>query len=414
MTDGPVVVVGGGLVGLSCAWFLQEAGAQVTVIESGALPGGGASRGNAGAICPSMVDPLPAPGMLREALVNVGRADAALYVHPAYAPRMARFLRRFASAATAEAYERGLRALDQLARGVTAAYEAMADAGIGGHAWRGGYLFVHADPEAAAHDRAAVARAASFGLCEQPGEVLGGSELRAEEPLLGADAVAGFVAPGERWIDPSRFVDDLAAALAGRGVPIRTGAPVRAIAAFDDGVEVETKYGRIDAAIAVVAAGVWTKDLVAPLGARLEMRPGKGYSFAVRPVVNARRSLHLSTAHVMASPMGERLRIAGTMEFDGTTDRFNPKRIDAIVRATQPFLDVDLSARGEEWAGPRPMTPDGLPYLGRIPGHERVVVAAGHNMLGLTLAPVTGRVVAGLVTADDPGIDLTPFAIDRR
>jgi D-amino-acid dehydrogenase len=101
------------------------------------------------------------------------------------------------------------------------------------------------------------------------------------------------------------------------------------------------------------------------------------------------------------------------MEFDGT-DRFNAARLGAIVRAITPLLTgVDPSARTEEWVGARPMTPDGLPFLGRSPGHERVVVAAGHNMLGLTLAPVTGRAIAGLVIDDHPGVDLRPFAPDR-
>jgi len=254
---------------------------------------------------------------------------------------------------------------------------------------------------------------ASMGLCAEPGELLGGADLRAEEPLLGGAAAAGFVEPGERWMDPSRLVDDLASALRARGVAIHTGAGATSIAAFDDGVEVETAAGRHDGACAVVATGAWTPSLLERLGVRLPIRPGKGYSFAVRPSSNARRAVHLSTAHVMAAPMEDRLRIAGTMEFDGTMDRFNPGRIQTIVRAAQPFLDVDLGARDEEWVGPRPMTPDGLPYIGPVPGHERVIVAAGHNMLGLTLAPVTGRVVAGLVTADDPGIDLTPFAVGR-
>ncbi|HEX6844895.1 MAG TPA: FAD-dependent oxidoreductase [Actinomycetota bacterium] len=412
MTDGPVVVVGGGLVGLSCAWFLRAAGADVTVLEAG-RPGGGASRGNAGAICPSMAEPLPAPGMIREALADLARPDAALHVHPAYAPRMARFLTRFAAAATAERHERGLAALAQLGRGATAAFDELAAAGIGAGAQRDGYLFVHGSRGHAERERAAIARMSALGLCEEPGPVIGGAELRALEPLLGKAALMGFLAPGERWIDPSRFVDELAAGCAAAGVEMVPDAAAARIEAFDDGVEVETVAGRFDGATAVVAAGVWTRELLVPLGLRLPIHPGKGYSFAVRPSPVPRRAMHLSDAHVMAAPMGERLRVAGTMEFDGTTDRFNPRRIEAIVRAAGLFLDVDLAARSEEWVGPRPITPDGLPFLGPVPDRPRVVVAAGHNMLGLTLAPVTGRAIAGLVTAGDPGIDVTPFAPDR-
>jgi len=166
--------------------------------------------------------------------------------------------------------------------------------------------------------------------------------------------------------------------------------------------------------VVVVAAGVWTRDLVAPLGVKLTMHAGKGYSFALHPARMPERVLSLSGAHVMASPLGDRLRVAGTMEFDGTTDRFHPERIQAIVRGLAPMLrDVDLSDRSEEWVGPRPMTPDGLPVLGPIAAHPRVVLATGHNMLGVTLGPVTGDVVAGLVCAGEPGIDLAPFAPER-
>jgi D-amino-acid dehydrogenase len=411
--DGPVVVVGGGLVGLSCAWFLRAAGAPVSILDTGA-PGGGASRGNAGAICPSMCDPLPAPGMIREALAQLGRPDAALHVHPAYAPRMAGFLRRFAAAATAERYERGVQALAQLARGVTTAYDELAAAGIGRGARDDGYLFVHASRAAAEAERASIAGMAARGLCAHPEPILEGADLREAEPILGDGARAGYVVPGERWIDPSVFVDELAAGCRAAGVELVEHARATGVRATDADVVVETAAGPFDAAVVVVAAGVWTTEFLAPLGARLPILPGKGYSFAVRPSPPPRRAMHLSAAHVMASPFGDRLRIAGTMEFDGSTDRFHAGRVEAIVRASAPFLAVDLAARTEAWVGPRPMTPDGLPYLGPVPDHPRVVVAAGHNMLGLTLAPVTGRVVAGLITAGDPGIDLTPFALDRR
>jgi D-amino-acid dehydrogenase len=115
----------------------------------------------------------------------------------------------------------------------------------------------------------------------------------------------------------------------------------------------------------------------------------------------------------MATPMGERLRVAGTVEFDGTADRFNPRRIDAIVRAAAPLLHADLGRRADEWVGPRPITPDGLPFLGAVPGHERVLVAAGHNMLGVTLAPITGRTIARLVVTGDAGVELAPFSPAR-
>ena len=413
MADGPVLVVGGGVVGLSCAWFLRASGLAVTVLECGE-PGGGASRGNAGAICPSMVEPLPAPGMVGHALANMRKADAALYVHPTYAPKMAAFLARFTKAATRSEYERGLAAIAQLGRLVTSAYDELAAAGIGTHAGRDGYVMAYRELAAAREEHEQLRRMASLGLCAEPEAVADGAAVRELEPLLSEAIRAGYLLPGERWVDPSRLVDDLAAALLAAGVELVEGAAVGSVEEDVDGVVAITERGSFVGATAVIAAGVWSKELCAGLGTKLLLLPGKGYSFAVRPAVLPRRLISFADAHVMGSPMGDRFRVAGTMEFDGTTDRFNPKRVEAIVRGLAPLLrDVDMDARTEEWVGPRPMTPDGLPYIGALPGHPRVVVAAGHNMLGVTLAAATGRVVAGLVSAGDPGIDLAPFSPAR-
>ncbi len=404
-----MIVVGGGLVGLSCAWFLREAGAEVIVLEKGE-PGGGASRGNAGAICPSMVEPLPAPGMIREALANMPRSDAALHVSPSYAPRMAGFLRRFAQAATRDRFEAGLAALARLGRQVLPAYDRLAAAGIGTHAGREGYLFVHKDRSAARQEREQIERMASLGLCTEPGDLLDPDELQELEPMLSDAIQGGYLLPDERWIDPSRFVDDLVEGVRAAGVRIIESAGATRVRSIPDGAAVETHDDIYEAQTVVLASGVWTKELAANLGLKLQMYPGKGYSFAVRPDPLPDRLLYFGDAHVIGAPMGDRFRVAGTMEFDGTTDRLNRGRIEAMVRGLQPLLTgVDLTQRDEEWVGPRPVTPDGLPYLGRVPGHENVVVAAGHNMLGLTLAPPTGQAIAGLVTTEDPGIDLAPF-----
>lgn len=412
--DEPVLVVGGGIVGLSCAWFLRRAGVDVTVLEAGPRTGGGASRGNAGGICPSLVEPLAAPGMVRAALADLRKPDAALYVHPAYLPRMAGFLGRFVRSARSAAYDRGFDGLATLARDVMAAYDALAADGIGTHVRADGYLIVCRTEEAARRERTGIARLAAMGICRPPGPLLRRAELCDSEPLLAAGAEAGFVVPDERWVDASRLIDDLTRALARAGVEIVLGAQARSIHDLDTLVEVDTAAGTFAGSRVVLAAGVWTKGLVAPFGVRLPMQAGKGYSFALHPEPMPARTMYLPDVHVMASPLVGRLRVAGTMEFDGTTDRFNPSRIDAIVRGLRPLLrGVDLEARSEEWVGPRPMTPDGLPVLGAVPGHPRVILATGHNMLGVTLGPATGRVVADLVTTGSTAIDLTPFAPSR-
>jgi D-amino-acid dehydrogenase len=412
--DGPVVVIGGGIVGLSCAWFLRDAGAEVVVLEAGDRVGGGASRGNAGAICPSFAEPLAAPGALREVLAELRNPDAALHVHAATMPRMASFLARFARAASEANYELGVQALGRLGAGVFGAYDRLAEAGIGRHARRDGYLIPHRTQAAAIAGRAHLAHRAELGFATAPGELLDAAAIHELEPLLSDEITAGFVLPEERWIDAGLLVDELAEALIAGGADLRQNAAATDVVDLGDSVEVATAEGVVDGAMAVVAAGVWSRELVAPLGARLSLYPGKGYSFSVRPERLPERVIDLSGAHVMLTPLGDRLRVAGTMEFDGTTDRFNPGRIASIVRMAAPLLrGVDLQDRAEEWVGARPITPDGLPVIGAVRGHPRVVLATGHNMLGVTLGPITGEVVARLVCAGDAGIDLTPFAPER-
>jgi D-amino-acid dehydrogenase len=290
----------------------------------------------------------------------------------------------------------------------------LAEVGVGRHARRDGFLVVHGDPGAAAEEHARIVAVAATGVCAPPGPLLGPAEVRAHEPLLGDAARAGFVIPGERWIDASLLIDDLSDALRGAGVDVRTGTPVSAVHDLGDAVEVDTPDQTVAGGVVILAAGVWTRDLVATLGVKLQLQAGKGYSFALHPTHMPTRLLDLPDAHVVAAPLGDRLRVAGTMEFDGTTDRFRPERIQAIVRRLEPLLgDVDLTHRTEEWMGPRPMTPDGLPILGPLAAHPRVVLATGHNMLGVTLGPVTGAVIADLVCGDGPEIDLAPFAPAR-
>lgn len=408
-----VVVVGGGLVGLSCAWFLARDGVDVAVLERGRV-GGGASRGNAGLVCPALADPLPAPGLVRHGLAGLLRPDSPLYVDPRALPRLAGFLARFARRATAGAYDAGVAALGQLGRMTFEAYDELAAAGALGERHHDGYLFACATRGSATAARNGLARMADQGYAAPPGPLLEGDELRRLEPSLSAAAQAGFVQPGERWLDPSGFVDALATRLRERGVPIIEQAEVTGLRDDGGSVSIETSTSSVEAGQVVIASGVWSDRLCRMLGLRLGLVPGKGYSFAVEPAVMPGRAIYLADAHVVATPIGGRLRLAGTIEFDGSVDRFNDRRVRAIAGAASRYLSgIDWQQRTAEWVGPRPMTGDGLPMIGRLPGQPRMLVAAGHNMLGLTLAPSTGRVIAALVTGRPPGIDLAPFAPDR-
>jgi D-amino-acid dehydrogenase len=405
-----VVVVGGGLLGLACAFYLTEAGLPVVVLERGHV-GGGASRYNAGLIV-SAVSPLPEPGMLGAVARSMFRGDRALFVSPKQPTAAIRFFLGFARNCTATAYARGEAALVGLNARSFDLYRDLQARGIAAGLTDSGYLMCCSDAGVAQASRRHYERLPH--LVSPPGPLLEGAAITAAEPSLSRCVAAAFMRPRELWCDAAPFVDMLAKALRDSGCEIVEGARVTAVHDTASGVEVHSSGGRYRAMAAVVAAGVWSGELCRAAGVRLGMQPGKGYSFSVQPQVLPRRVLYFPEASVVATPIGRRLRLSGTMELDGTTERFNGRRIEAMVRAVGPFLQgIDWNDRAGEWVGPRPMTPDGLPLIGRLPRSRHVFVAAGHNMLGLTLAPATGRIIADMVTGQKPEMDLAPFAVDR-
>jgi D-amino-acid dehydrogenase len=413
---GSVLVVGGGLVGLQVAHCLRQAGAEVTVVERSRL-GSGASRGNCGEVT-SGVEPLAAPGVVGVALRGLYRPDSPLRIRPSAAVRLAPFLWRFWRAADARHFARGTAALSRLFWLSADRYDQLEAEGLA-RPVDVGYLSVWASARRAAEERERQERAARAGLCRAPGPLLDGPQLARQEPALTDAAKAGFCRPDEPWFDPGAVVDALAGRLAEMGVRVVEGARVTRLSERQAAVRVETERGRFEAEAAVLAAGAATAEVAAASGVPLLIEPGKGYSFSVRPAVMPRHLLDLAEGHAVATPLPGRLRIGGTMEFDGTADRFEPRRIAALAATASRFVGgVDWRDRTEEWVGPRPMTPDGLPLIGPLPGFRRTVVAAGHNMLGLTLAPATGSVVADLLMTGGAAIDLAPFhpgrALRRR
>lgn len=395
-----VAVVGGGVIGLCCAHSLALNGHEVTVVERDRL-GSGASRGNAGEICPDLVEPLAAPGVILSALRTLHRPHAALHIHPALNADLLRFLLGFARNATRRRYLAGAAALSSLAHNTFDLFEE-----LGVEANRQGFLFAHGTADSARASRRGFA-----ALGAPVGELL--TDLPDREPCLAAGARAGFVVEDQWSLDPNAVIDALAARLRALGVAVIEGARVTRVEEGER-VRVHTSAGTVESDAAVLAAGVWTRELGRAAGVDLNLFPGKGYSFSVAVDKMPSRLVHLGDAHVAVTPLGDRLRIAGTMEFDRDHDRFQSRRIAAIVRAAGPYLTgVDWDGRRDEWVGPRPMTPDGLPAIGRLPRHRNVFVAAGHNMLGLMLAPSTGKLVAGLVDGERPPAAFDPGRLTR-
>jgi D-amino-acid dehydrogenase len=224
-----------------------------------------------------------------------------------------------------------------------------------------------------------------------------------------------FFFPEHGHLDPLRFTRAAAGLAEEAGASVATGAEVLALEPAREGVRALTTHGAFEAAQVVLAAGAWTPQLTRGLGLRLPIEPAKGYSVDVeRPTDFPEMPLYLGDAHVVLTPLGDTLRLGSTLELSGWDMRIRPKRVAHLREGGRRA--IGLSSDGpvrQLWRGPRPVTPDGLPVIGRIPGRDRVILASGHCMLGLSLGPVTGRLVAQLAGGARPEIDLAPLSVQR-
>lgn len=394
------------MVGLSSAWFLAERGVEVTVLERTAVAAG-SSWGNAGWITPGLATPLPDPAVLSYGIRAVLSPSSPVYVPPSPDPRLAAFLARFTRNSTPARWRAAMDALVGVNRIALAAFDAMAAAGLRAP--------VHpAEPFLAAFRSPEERR----GLLEEVAhirdrgqgldyDVLDGAATRALAPMLTDEVDAGLVLHGQRYLTPHTFVADLARTLRERGVEIVEGVDVRPDEVVSSGTGARVAGKAYDAV--VLATGAWIGSHARRFGVRHQVRPGRGYSFTVAVRDQVAGPLYFPQQRVACTPDGDRLRIAGMMEFRAADAPLDPRRIAAVVEAVRPLLrGADLDVRRDEWVGSRPCTVDGLPLVGAT-RDPRVFMAGGHGMWGMTLGPVTGQLLAELVTTGRRPAEIAPF-----
>lgn len=405
-----VAVVGGGMVGLSTAWFLQEAGAEVTVYERDHV-GAGASWGNAGWLTPSLTAPLPEPAVLRYGLRAVLSPRSPVYVPPrAAGPSLARFLGSFVRHSTPGRWRRGMAAYAPLNDRALEAFDVLAAGGVTAPTHPADPFLACFRSEEEREPLVAELRAIrDEGQDDVRFDLLTGDEVRALEPALTAEVGAAVRLHGQRYIHPPQFLDALGRSVRARGGTLAERCAVLDVRAEADGVRVVTAAGEHRHDAVVLATGAWLGRLAERFGVRRVVQAGRGYSFSVPVDRLPSGPLYFPTQRVACTPLGDRLRVAGMMEFCRPEDPLDGRRIDAVVEAVRPLLTgVDLDDRHDEWVGSRPVTGDGLPLLGRTRS-DRVVVAGGHGMWGIALGPITGRLVAETVLGGEtPGM-LRPF-----
>ncbi|MEW6754259.1 MAG: FAD-dependent oxidoreductase [Candidatus Latescibacterota bacterium] len=409
-----VLVIGAGVVGVSAAWFLQQEGASVTLVDQGPV-GAGSSYGNAGLVVPSHSVPLAHPGAVSLGLRWLLDADSPFYVRPRLSRDLIHWLWRFRRAATAEHVRRATPLLCELHLASRRLFAALAQGGLNfGFAQRGGMLLYRGEAgrQAVCHEAETMA---AHGVCM---EHLSADQARQRHPGVELDVAGALYCAEDAHLDPARFVQTLAHRAAEGGARIRTGTEVLGFDTAGDTITtVHTTRGRLCPREVVLAAGSWSQGLARRLGLELPIQPAKGYSVTVRaPEHPPAFPVILTEARVAVTPLGEALRFAGTLELAGMDMTVNQRRVAAILRAVPEYLP---SIRPHEcelveiWRGLRPCTPDGLPYLGRTGRWRNLTVAAGHAMIGVSLGPITGLLTSQICAGRTPQIDVAALDPER-
>lgn len=409
------VVIGGGIVGLCSAWFLRKEGWDVTLLESGDLSDN-CSFGNMGMITPSHFVPLAAPGMVSQGIKWMFDSSSPFYIVPSLDPKLLTWGWAFAKSATKAHVERSAPHLRDINVYSKRLYEAMAaEPGFDFAMEKKGILMYFRTPKVADEEVHLAEKARQLGL---DAVALDRASAQALEPGLDMDVLGAVHYRSDAHLYPNKLVPQLVAALKAVGVSVLVNTPVTGIGRSGKKItEVMTPKGTFQADTFVLAGGARLGDLASLAGIRIPMMPGKGYSFTLdHPEVSLNVPAILCEARVAITPMDGRMRYGGTMEIGPINDRVRINRVEAIVASVKkyfPGLKVTMPERKDIWFGFRPCSPDGLPYIGMAGGTDNLLVAGGHAMMGLSLGPATGRIIADLAGGRRPEIPVEAFRADR-
>lgn len=410
------VVIGGGVIGLCCARSLRQAGFEVTLLERDAPAQESCSIGNAGMVVPSHVVPLASPGNLRLGMRMLLRQTAPFHLRIRPDRGLARWLWLFLRSASVRHVLRCAPVLSALHGASRAEFEELEQTLPGGIGLQtNGLLMLCATEHGLEEENEAAVLARSFGV---PAEVLSEDAARVLDSRLTLRCRGGVYYPRDCHLSPGLLMRRLREDAAGRQVDLRWSTPaLNWCLANGRPCAVRTPAGEVAGDIFVVSAGLWTRDLLRPLGVDLPLAAGKGYSVTL-PRVERPPSLCaiLTEARVAVTPMEEGMRFAGTMELGAEDLSTVGRRPKAMVRSIAHYLpDYPAAVLNTlpVWAGLRPCSPDGMPYLGALQGQPNVLVAAGHAMMGVSLAPITGRIIAELAAGVPPAISLERMVPDR-
>ena len=408
-----ILVVGGGVIGLACAYYLARAGQSVRIIEQETM-GAGASHGNCGLIFISDLPPLCSPGAIGHELLRTMRGTSPLYIKPRPDPALAFWLLRFATKCNPRHLGHAIKARDTILRLSNDLFNDLFKSELLDCDFdRQGVLMVFIDPATMAGYERTNRLLEPYGLAAT---FLDHREVKKLEPALNDKICGGWYHSADSHLRPDRLLANWIRALRQYRVIINEGCRLNGIEVQSGTVTaVQTNRGPYTADQVVLATGAWTPAIGRQLGVRIPVQPGKGYSITMQRTFNCPRvPCYLYERNVVVTPWHSGFRLGGTMEFSGFNTTLDERRLGNLETSAALYLNTPLGRRvTERWAGLRPMCADDLPIIDRMPGATNLYLATGHGMLGLSMATGTGRLITDMILGQTPPFDPRPFSIRR-
>lgn len=409
-----VIIIGGGVIGIACAHYLNDAGYRVTVIDQGAIADA-CSYGNCGFVCPSHLLPIAAPAAVKDAVYSLFNPSAAFRVRFRFDRAFLAWMWKFLSNCNTTKMIDSAGHLKSILESSLAEYRnLLSDDKITAQWKKAGLLYVLKS------DRGMQKFAQTDALLTQQFGVkadrIDGSELSAFDPSLRSGLAGAFHYADDAHLRPDQLNSSWVKQLTSRGVRFVENCRFQSLETKGRNIsEISTTKGTLAGEHFVLATGALSAELASHFGQALPIEPGKGYSVTMElPKNGPKYPMLLPEHHVGVTPFEDGLRLGSMMEFVGFDDSLPTKRLNQLRHSAEPYLACKLPAANlESWFGWRPMTPDGLPIIGGIPRLDNAMIATGHNMLGMTLAPATGKLVAELIGGEHPHINPHPFSPTR-
>ncbi|WP_046758169.1 NAD(P)/FAD-dependent oxidoreductase [Kordia jejudonensis] len=409
-----VIIIGGGIIGLCCAYYLQQNGHQVMIVDKSDLSSG-ASFVNAGYITPSHIIPLAAPGMISKGLKWMLNSSSPFYVKPRLDADFLKWSWLFKKSATAKHVEKSIPIIKDINILSRELYTEMHNSDdFDFHLERKGLLMCYQTDKVGEAEWNMGKRAIQEGLKVQN---LTKEEVKTLEPNIDFNIKGAVYYDSDAHMTPTNFMSQMITFLKENGVEFYTNEAITNLHVSDGKVvSIETEKRTIKADEFVLSAGSWSAVLAKKLNINIPLQAGKGYRIDVLNDTKITMPAILAEAKVAVTPMHGFTRFAGTMEIGGINHTINPKRVNAIANAAKNYyneLEIPEAAIANAACGLRPCSPDGLPYIGKTKYYKNLTIATGHAMMGWSLGPATGKLVSELIGEKPLSIKLDGFEVER-